>query len=410
MKPSRRRQRENPARFDRHDPVPGLSVCLLVSDLDAVTGGIQSQSFRLLGELNRRGVRTCACVRNYHRLPRNEVLNQTVIHRSPVVANPLRALNSILYILDGLLWLFRHRHQYDVIHCQQPFGPAILGLLAKRLLGKPVLVGVHLSGPRGEVQELKRLPFTRLRVSLLGQVDRWAALTGVMKDEIQSLGVPAEKIAIVPNAAVPPERSAYQDGTRERMRSALGLTQRKIAVYSGRLSREKGLDTLLHAWKLVQEDHPDAHLLLLGAGGLHQSVEGEIRELHAALALEKVVHFCGHVPNVTDYLLASDVFVLATRAEGLSSALIEAMAAGTAIVTTDIPENRAVVDHEVTALLVRPDDPQGLARTIGRLFADPGLAERLARVARQKAERELSVEAVTSRYLAEYTRLMNEER
>jgi glycosyltransferase involved in cell wall biosynthesis len=387
------------------DPA-GMSICLLITDFDLRTGGMQAQSRRLLQELNRRGVRTCVCTRNYHDLPREEEQGGTLIHRSPVVSRSLATVNSVLYLVDALAWLVRNRHRYDVLHCQQMFGAAMVGLLAKGILRKPALVRVTLSGARGELRALHSMPFAALRLGHLRRVDHWVALTREMRQEIGTLGVPADRVTIIPNSAALPVETTYDPGVRERYRASLGVPYSQVAVFSGRLSQEKGLDTLLHAWKLLRPRHPDAHLLLLGEGGLFRNAEAEIRSLCERLELEDVVHFLGHVRNVDEYLLAADLFVLPTRTEGMSNALVEAMAAGTAIVTTDIPANQDLMEHGVNGLLVRPDDAVGLAAAISRLLADPPLAGRLARSAREKAERELSLETMTCRYMDLYRKLL----
>lgn len=377
----------------------GLSVCMLVTDIDAPTGGLQKTSRHLLRELTMRGARTFILARNYHQRAREEVQEGIAIHRSPVLHRALMPLNSLVYLLDALLWLVRNRDKYDVIHCQQMYGPTMVGLLAKKLLGKPVTVGLHMSGGElGEVAILKRMPLANLRLRQLRDVDRFIALSTEMETEIRTLGVAPEKIEIIPNGAVLPQERAFDSAARTRHRAALGLTHNQIAVFSGRLSWEKGLDTLLHAWKKLNATHPHAHLLILGEGVPHRNVEPELRALHSRLGLEATVHFLGHVSNVGDYLLASDLYVLPTRSEGLSCALIEAMAAGTAIVTTNIPANLDLIEDGETGLLVNTDDADGLAAAISRIFDDETLAARLAGAARAKAERQLSVEAMTTSY------------
>lgn len=382
-----------------------VSLCMLVTDVDAPTGGLQKTSRHLLRELNRRGHRTYICARNYHGLPRHEVQEGTLIHRSPVLSRSLAALNSLIYLIDTLWWLIRHRNQYDVIHCQQMFGATMVGLLAKKMLRKPVTVGLHMSGNElGEVANLHRMPLANFRLRQLRDVDRWVALSREMESEIRTLGVAPEHVVVIPNGVVLPAETASTKGVRERYRAALGLEQYpQVAVFTGRLSWEKGLDTLLEAWKLLRVRHPQIHLLLLGEGVPFRNIEPELRALHQRLGLEDVVHFLGHVSNVGEYLLASDIFILPTRSEGLSVALIEAMAAGTTIVTTDIPANRDIIEDEVTGLLFQPNDIEGLASALARALDEPQLVARLRRNARQRAERDLSVAAMTSRYLEAFS-------
>ena len=143
---------------------PALNgVVLLVTDLDAPSGGIQKNSRLLLKELNSRGVATYACVRNYHGLPRNERVEGTILHRSPVFGRGL-AINGILYFASTLLWLIRNRGKYDVIHCQQMFGPTMVAAVASFFIDKPILTRVTTIGELGEVKQIREMSLSRLRM------------------------------------------------------------------------------------------------------------------------------------------------------------------------------------------------------------------------------------------------------
>lgn len=378
------------------------SVCMLTADIDSPTGGVQGHAIRLLRELSARGIKTSVCTRNYLHLARDQVQDGIRIHRSPVWRRSLRVANSAAYLADAVAWLVRHRAEYDVMHCQQMFGPAIAGLLAKRFTDKPVVVRVSSTGELGEVADVRRMTLSSARIRLLQQVDHWVALTRLMASEIQTLGVAPERITVIPNAAVIPADSATVAQTRLKYRRRLGLDYSRIAIYSGRLSSEKNLDTLLEAWADVWKCFPDAHLLFAGASGAFRIVEPQLREMQRTLQLCDSVHFLGHVSNVMDYLLAADVFVLPTSTEGMSNALLEAMAAGNAIVSTDIEANREVVSDGITALLVPPRDVNALSAGIKRLFSSPEFASELGDRAVSLARKKHSVAAMTTAYLDVY--------
>ena len=128
---------------------PALNgVVLLVTDVDAPSGGIQKNSRLLLRELHKRGVATYACVRNYHGLPSTEQVDGTSFHRSPVFGRGL-AINGILYFASTFLWLLRNRDKYDVIHCQQMFGPTMVAAVASFFIRKPILTRVTTIGELG---------------------------------------------------------------------------------------------------------------------------------------------------------------------------------------------------------------------------------------------------------------------
>ncbi|MDQ3282512.1 MAG: glycosyltransferase family 4 protein [Acidobacteriota bacterium] len=384
-------------------------VCILATDIDGGAGGVQVQSRRLAAGFDRCGIRTIIMSRNYAGLPRREHRDSVLILRSPVISRSAAAANALLYLLCVVFWLIRFRKEYDVIQAQQMFGSAMAGLLVSRLLRKPVTVRVTSTGELGEVAYLRAMRGSALRLRQLRNVRGWIALTQLMKEEIVSLGIPAERVSIIPNSAELPERTRLDPGVRAQYRRALGLADDiHVAVFTGRLSSEKGLDTLLDAWRRVLDGDPTAKLILLGPGGAFRNVEAELRAQATSLALGDSVEFRGHVDNTLDFLYASDTFVLPTRTEGMSNSLVEAMAAGAAIITTAIPAHRGVIEHDVHALLIRPDDEEALANAIVSIFHDPALRARLGRAARDRAERVHAFPRMLERYLDVYARVLDE--
>jgi glycosyltransferase involved in cell wall biosynthesis len=381
------------------DPLRG--VCLLVTDIDAPSGGVQKNSRLLLKELRQRGIATYACVRNYHGFPTNGLIDGTVVHRSRVFGRHL-ALNGVLYFLETFWWLLRHRRQYDVIHCQQMFGPTMVAAAASFFVPKPILTRVTTVGELGEVKQVREMPLSALRLLLIRRVNRWAALTGAMKSELVGLGIPERNISIIPNSTDIPAQWAGSPGTKARLREELGLADEKIGVFVGRLSEEKNLDLLIEAWANVVRQFAGAQLLILGAGGAYRNVEYTLRNLVAELHLADNVRFLGHIDGAEDFVMASDVFVLPSRTEGMSNALVEALACGAAIVATDIPGNSEICTDGENALLVPVGDRAALVDAITTILSSPSLAERLGKAARRKAEQELSLERMVSVYLRTY--------
>jgi glycosyltransferase involved in cell wall biosynthesis len=386
-----------------------FGVCMLVTDLDSPTGGVQSISFCLLNELDKRGYKTLVCCRNYFNLQRNERRNGTLLHRTPTFNRFFVVFNSLSYLLDGLIWLIRHRDDYDIIHCQQIYAPAMLGLLAQTILRKPVVVAAHRSGELGEVNGLRKTPFRKLRVRQFHKANFWTVLSKEMQEEVESLGIPSKKIQLVPNATFIPKDAAYLSGIKNAYRAKLNLPYEQIVIFTGRLSAEKGLDVLVKAWEKIHKQNPLAHLLILGKGGGFPDIESEIKSLTNELKLNETIHFLGFKSNPTEYLLASDVFVLPSLTEGMSVALIEAMAAGLAIVTTDIPANEYLCQDNINSLLISIEDGDKLAEAVNNILRDPKLQERLGRAARERACQDLSVEVMADRYLNLYSKLIKDK-
>jgi glycosyltransferase involved in cell wall biosynthesis len=157
-----------------------------------------------------------------------------------------------------------------------------------------------------------------------------------------------------------------------------------VVGYAGHLYPWKGVDVLLEAIART----PDVAALIVGG----HEVEGDRARLEArvnTLGIAQRVSFTGHVPpaQVPELLRRATLLALPNPPSAISThftsplKMFEYMAAGRAIVASDLPAIREVLQHEMNAVLVRPGDPQALSAGIQRLAADPDLAERLARQA-----------------------------
>ncbi len=382
------------------------SICLLVADIDASTGGVQKNSRLLLTEFRKRGIATYVCSRNYHGYPRKMLEDGTVFHRTPVIGKSL-AINGIIYLVDCFFWLVKNRDNYDLVHCQQMFGPTMAAIVAGFITRKKVITRITITGEQGEVAAIKKMPLSAIRLQLVRYVSKWIALTSGMKAELTLLDIPEDKISVIHNGTEIPEHAAYKDNTKLKYRKKLGLDRGGIGVFTGRLSEEKGLDVLIRAWSKIIFVEPDAKLLLLGEGGNFRNVETKLKDLIAECGLEKNVHFLGHVSNPKDYIFASDVFILPSRMEGMSNSLVEAFACGAAIIASNIEANLEICTHNENSLIFKVDDVNELADSLQRVFSSPELGARLGKAARTKAETDLSLDTMISQYIEAYEAVCN---
>ncbi len=168
-------------------------------------------------------------------------------------------------------------------------------------------------------------------------------------------------------------------------------------VWVGRLKLPKDPLTLVRALGSLEGTF-DADLV--GDGPLRRTVEEELRRL----GLGATVRLLGEREDVATLLAQSDVFVLASRSEGLPLSILEAMAAGLPVVASrvgGVPE--LVVDGE-TGLLVRPGDPEQLAAALGRLLADELLRRRLGEAGRARAREHFDLDSVRRAHVDLYRR------
>ena len=218
-------------------------------------------------------------------------------------------------------------------------------------------------------RQLLPFPWPRLRRLLYRRAD---VLTANTKGVMESLAplFQARELALLPNPLPMPEISA-----------AVGTSgDRDGFVTVARLVPQKGIDVLIRALEMASGAAADWTLTLVGDGPERQSLE---QQVHAA-GLQERVRFLGFRTDPQTFLLRAGVFVLPSRFEGMPNALLEAMAAGLAVVVTDAsPGPLEVVEDGVNGLVVPSDDAQALAVALERLAANSALREQYGAMARQ---------------------------
>ena len=188
-------------------------------------------------------------------------------------------------------------------------------------------------------------------------------------------------------------------------RAALGIDERRpVVLWVGRLDPVKGLDELLVAFSSVAQT-TDAHLLIAGDG----AYEPHVRAAIADNALQGRVSMLGRRDDVGGLLKLADVFVFPSRTEGMPNALLEAMATGKAIVTTNVPGCRDLIQHGRNGLLVPAQDPPRLADAMKRLLCDRPLADRLAAAAAEIVEARYTFARCVDRYESLYQDILSSE-
>ena len=216
-----------------------------------------------------------------------------------------------------------------------------------------------------------------------------AVSEGVADDLARTTGLARERIIVTYN---PVDTAAVESAAREPVEHPwLRPGEPPIVLGVGKLKPQKGFDVLLRAFARVRAARP-ARLVILGEGPQRRALEQLARELGLSagdLALP------GFVANPYAWMARSAVFALSSRWEGLPNALIEALACGCAVVSTDCPSGPAeILDAGRLGPLVPVDDPGALATAIERALAPSDPSARRARA------RDFAIERVAPRYLA----------
>lgn len=220
---------------------------------------------------------------------------------------------------------------------------------------------------------------------LAKRTDRLIAVSEEVRDELVVLGVaPAERFEVIrlgfdlsPFALDAPERARRGAALREQ----LGIPRdARLVTLIARLVPIKRVDRFLRVARLLAE-RPGVHFLIVGDGELREPLQaGE-----DARALGMCLTWAGFRSDMPDVCFASDVIALTSDNEGTPVSLIEALAAGTPVVSTNVGGVATVVRHEQTGLLAERDDERAFADAIARLLDDRQLSARLAAEGRRHA-------------------------
>jgi len=275
---------------------------------------------------------------------------------------------------------------------------SLYGRLAALLEHVPVVIGTEVN-----IYERKRWHHILAERLLMRGTDRViASARSVREFYARQVHADPEKVDVIYNAVDwNALRPAEQPGTRERMRTSLGLSaDMKVAGVIARLTEQKGHRFLFEA--LAAPPLADVHLLVVGDGELREALRVDA----GRLGLASRVHFLGARRDLGELLAAVDVFVMPSLWEGLPLSLILAMGAALPVVATSvagIPE--VVVDGEA-GWLVPPGDSAALVRALTDVFADPARAASIGRAACDWVRPRFGVEEYVNAVAGLYDRLL----
>ncbi len=232
------------------------------------------------------------------------------------------------------------------------------------------------------------------RVKYTRTCDAVVAISKFVRQRLIDSGVPEARVEVIPDGVEIPA-TLPDAAARARVRARWNWGAQEFVVgFLGAASREKGQDLAMHAATLLRERAPQVRVVLASA-----PVSGS-----ALLASTSTIRVERYPRNLADFFAGLDLFIMPSRAEGLGSAALNAMAYGLPVVATRVGGLPEIVEEGETGWLVPPESPQALADAIAAAAADPRLAE-LGSNARQRA-RQFSVDIMLDRTEALYRRLM----
>jgi len=288
----------------------------------------------------------------------------------------------------------------DILHTHGGWATYIGGCAA-RLIRIPVVATFHNTALSYDDALLRQKDILLDRLGACF-AKRVIAVSNAVRKDMIAMKIPDYKIQVIHNGINVNNFASNIDCSMKRIE--LGLQDSDFIIGTvGNLLHAKGHEYLIYAAKHVISVMPNAKFLIIGEGGLRQSLES----LRDNLGLTNYVVFTGMRSDIHELLNLMNIFVLPSVREGLPFALLEAMASRKPIIASRVGGIPEIIIDNQTGLLVNPRDPIALAQSIIRLLKDPSLAINFADNAYRWVSINLSIKSMIKKIKEVYTKIIN---
>jgi glycosyltransferase involved in cell wall biosynthesis len=298
--------------------------------------------------------------------------------------------DEFVFVLLAVLKLVSLKKDTDIIHAHQIHWIAFCGTMTSKITRKPLLVkDATLSGFR----ELKMMPCSRAMKRSIIKTACFAAVSADIKVSLLHEGVNTNRIFLTPNGVLLPSH------TNRYLETGFDI----LFVGNFIQGRIKGLDILLHSFAMVLAKYPQSRLFILG--------EGDPTAYARILTEHDIPPYCCEflgIRDVAHYYMNCTVFVLPSRSEGMSNALLEAMGYGMACISTDVSGSKDIITNGQNGMLVERENIAQLADALLFLFSNKELAFQMGRKARDTVIEHYQIDKIAQNYAGIYKQILEE--
>lgn len=289
----------------------------------------------------------------------------------------------------SLLILYRKRNIYNIIQINTiTRNTVIIAFISKILIKKIVIKDSTMNG----ILQMPMTPFPNFSRKFIIKTGNFVAMTKIIEDNYKLVGIPSNKICRIPNGI-------------EILNEEIHIRQSNDlkCLFVGNLYQQpaKGIDVLIKAWPKVIESFPEAKLTIVGDGNI-SAYNQFIMNNH----LNDSIFFTGKA-DPEKYYPTHDLFILPSRREGMSNALIEAMLNGMPTVVTNISGNIDLVEHKINGFVTNVNDHNSLAEGIIYMLDNKILREKCSINNKEKIKKLCNLKDVSRLYSSLYRSLIN---
>ena len=372
-----------------------MRVLHVYKDYHPVVGGIEHHVQALAEGLRAQGVDVRVLVTNTSRKTRKGEINGVPVTKVGRFINISSAPISLSFCSE-----LKHLSQdADIVHLHAPYPPAELCQLAVRG-GKHFVLTYHSDIVRQKIMGFFYHPFLRQVLRLADSI----TVSNPQYIKLSRFLQPwADKCTVV-HHGIDLARFTFKPAVQQRAAAARARYDDKpLLLFVGRLRHYKGIGVLIEAMKNV-----DARAIIVGDGPMGSIWKQKAEDENVT----DRVTFLNEIPEEELVVLyyAADIFVFPStnRAETWGTVQVEAMACGLHVICTELGTGTSYVNqHEVTGLVIEPNNSQALSDALQRLLDDPELRHRLGQAGQDRAVEVLSKEAMVQQMMAFYARVTN---
>lgn len=301
--------------------------------------------------------------------PRHERQESVDVYQPRFLSVPglAKSLDGILLALS-LYWPMKRlqaRFGFNVIDSHFGYPDGYAAVMLGRWLKCPVTITL-----RGtEVRHARDKALRPLLIKALNGAERIITVSDSLRRLALELGVAPERAQVVANGV---DAEKFYPADRAAMRARFRLpADARVLVTVGGLVERKGIHRVIELLPVLMQRFPELHYVVIGGASAEGDWGPRLRQQAQALGLCERVHFLGTLrpEALREPLSAADVFVLSTRNEGWANVLLEAMACGLPVVTTDVGGNAEVVAHSGLGTVVPFDDAPALQQALSEALA-----------------------------------------
>jgi len=368
-----------------------MKVLMLSYEFPPLGGGGAKVVYGLTKEIARLGHEIDIVTMGFRGLPRHEMINGTNIYRVPClrtsesICSTPEMVSYALSAIPMVLRLIKSKH-YDINHTHFIFPDGLVSYLLKKITKLPYIITAHGSDVPGYNPDRFRIEhkiLSPLWKKIVNDADQLVCLSEALKSLVNK-HYSGDKISVIPNGI---DIDRFQP---------IKNKQKRILIVS-RMFERKGIQYFLKALEGLELAHG---INIVGDGPylqtLKQMVDGQ----------SKKIKFWGWLPNTSrelkDLYETSSIFVFPSESENFPMVLLEAMAAGLAIITTKNTGCEEVVGD--SALLVEPRSPIATTEALEKLVDNPDFSRELGEAARRRLEENFTWNVVASKYIDIYCR------